>query len=114
MHTNPSSYPNPTVFDPKRWVITSPSSQESLRPAPLFFAPWASGPRVCPGKKFAQVEFAAVLGSVLKKVWVKPCKKGGGGGEEARKDVWRCLRRSEPRGATLKMMDEVWLKVERR
>ncbi|KAF2025334.1 hypothetical protein EK21DRAFT_15519, partial [Setomelanomma holmii] len=34
-------------------------------PESAFFAPWGLGPRVCPGKKFRQVEFVAVLARIL-------------------------------------------------
>lgn len=34
--------------------------------------PWAAGPRVCPGKKFSQVEFVAVISSLFKNHRVRP------------------------------------------
>lgn len=34
--------------------------------------PWAAGPRVCPGKKFSQVEFVAVLACLMKGYHVEP------------------------------------------
>ncbi|WXC56491.1 hypothetical protein SNK03_002425 [Fusarium graminearum] len=42
------------------------------------FLPWAAGPRVCPGKKFSQVEFVAVLASLLKEYTVEPDADGEG------------------------------------
>lgn len=36
------------------------------------FNPWIHGPRVCPGKKFAQVEFVAVIARLLKNGTVRP------------------------------------------
>lgn len=35
------------------------------RPSPGAFIPWATGPRNCPGVKFAQVEFVSVIASLL-------------------------------------------------
>lgn len=81
------------------------------------FAPWASGPRICPGMKFAQVEFTAVLGTVLKRAWIAPSVKGGGGGgEAAAKKVEALLRDSHHIGATISMKrpEDLWLKVSKR
>lgn len=41
------------------------------------FNPWTHGPRVRPGKKFAQVEFVAVIARLLKNGKVKPKLKDG-------------------------------------
>jgi cytochrome P450 len=35
------------------------------------FYAWGAGPRICPGMKFSQVEFCAVLSSILRKVRVE-------------------------------------------
>ncbi len=40
--------------------------------------PWIAGPRVCPGKKFSHVEYAAVLSTLLSKFDIKPAKFGAG------------------------------------
>jgi cytochrome P450 len=58
-----SSESSPTKWDPKRWI--SPSGE--LIHASSFF-PWGSGPRICPGMKFSQVEFCAVLVGLVGKV----------------------------------------------
>ena len=34
--------------------------------------PWAAGPRVCPGRKFAQVEFVAVIATLFRRHRVRP------------------------------------------
>jgi cytochrome P450 len=82
------------------------------------FVPWASGPRICPGMKFAQVEFTAVLGTVLKRVWIAPSLKGGDDGNEmaARKEVETLLRDSHHIGVTISMKrpEDLWLKVSAR
>ncbi|KAI4170343.1 MAG: hypothetical protein LQ346_008873, partial [Caloplaca aetnensis] len=62
LHTDPKTWGFDTLsWRPDRWF--TPSSKEQHRPsAQTFFAPpqgsfipWADGPRVCPGQKFAQV-----------------------------------------------------------
>ncbi|KLO90254.1 TRI7-trichothecene biosynthesis [Fusarium fujikuroi] len=48
-----------------------------LAPMPTgAFLPWAAGPRVCPGKKFSQVEFVAVMACLLKDYTVEPDAEG--------------------------------------
>ena len=81
------------------------------------FAAWAAGPRICPGMKFAQVEFTGVLSTVLRKVRVAPSTKGDEVSEvAAKKEVLGLVRDSANIGATLSMRrpEELWLKVSRR
>ena len=67
-HTSASHFPNPKTWDPKRWIQ---SNGALMHPTPgLGFFAWGAGPRICPGMKFSQVEFCAVLASVLNKVRV--------------------------------------------
>lgn len=81
IHHDPKSWgPDALEFRPDRW-IPSPSQQSGskqkradtgngsydfqsgslIAPAPGTFLPWTGGPRVCPGKKFSQVEFTRVI-----------------------------------------------------
>jgi cytochrome P450 len=60
------------AFDPRRFITTTASGAEKLQvPEGPVYAAWMMGPRVCPGKKFSQVEFVAVLAAVLKQWRVK-------------------------------------------
>lgn len=63
-------------FQPSRWIASPDSKRNSAgsgystdekleRPPPGAFFPWATGPRNCPGMKFAQVEFVSVIASLL-------------------------------------------------
>jgi cytochrome P450 len=62
---------------PSRWITHDETGAEKLAPmAPGAFLPWAAGPRVCPGKKFSQVEFVAVLACLLKGYSVEPDSGG--------------------------------------
>jgi cytochrome P450 len=54
---------------PSRWLD---ENEEFLQPPPGMFNPWTHGPRVCPGKKFGQVEFVAVIARLLKNGKVRP------------------------------------------
>lgn len=77
MHTHPKYWsPDPLVWRPSRWISSSgnlsDSSHESqLEREELFvpprgtYFPWSDGLQNCPGKKFAQVEFVAVIACLL-------------------------------------------------
>lgn len=61
------------IFNPKRFFSRSVNGIETLNiPSDIAFLPWMTGPRACPGKKFSQVEFVAVLASVLSRFYIKP------------------------------------------
>ncbi|KAL1606203.1 hypothetical protein SLS60_003604 [Paraconiothyrium brasiliense] len=56
------------TFDPKRFVSDSVSGDEALViPEGPMYCPWLLGPRACPGKKFSQVEFVALLAQIMSK-----------------------------------------------
>jgi len=48
-----------------------------LEPEAGTFVGWAEGPRVCPGKKFAQVEFVATFATLFRENIVKPVLERG-------------------------------------
>ncbi|GME45903.1 Cytochrome P450 [Neofusicoccum parvum] len=77
------------AWKPERWIATtadeSGGSQESLvTPVKGSFIPWGDGPRVCPGRKFSQVEFVAVVASLLWRGRVEVVPAAGEGFAEAK------------------------------
>lgn len=85
IHTSPAAWgPDPLAFRPTRWIIPPSSPPTLASPRSVFdaetplvppagsFIPWSVGPRVCPGMKFAQVEFAAVMSAVFARCRVAP------------------------------------------
>lgn len=65
-HLSPRWGPDAKTFDPRRFVSASSTGEESLVvPEEVVYAPWLAGPRVCPGKKFGQVEFVAIVAHIL-------------------------------------------------
>lgn len=101
-----------------------------MPPPPIGFYPWSGGPRVCPGQKFAQVEFVAVLACVLRGAKVKPCirkvtpelleRLGGEDSvayeEVAKKEVYGVLRQTNGNGATLTLTNpgDLWVRAVKR
>lgn len=73
-------------WKPDRWILHSTdqdtqhtskfNSEEIYNPPPGAFIPWADGPRNCPGKKFSQVEFVAIMATLLRKHEVVPAIDG--------------------------------------
>lgn len=53
------------IWKPERWIETS-DGQEKVKKQPELLA-WSAGVRVCPGMKFSQIEFAAVIRAVLER-----------------------------------------------
>ena len=68
------------TWRPQRWIRIDPKTgRECIAPVPAggAFMAWSTGPRVCPGKKFSQVEFVAVISSMLRRYRLKPLTVSG-------------------------------------
>ena len=97
VQTHLDFWPDPLSWNPSRWIVSpsssSPSSKNSereetiLTPAPSTYFPWSDGPQNCPGAKFAQVEFVAVLARLLRHHRLEVVKEPGESIEMARKRV---------------------------
>ncbi|OAP61380.1 hypothetical protein AYL99_03583 [Fonsecaea erecta] len=76
VHSDPRWWGDDSLtWNPRRWVIADPATgKESIAhpPSGTVFVPWSVGPRVCPGKKFSQVEFVAVISTLLREYRLKP------------------------------------------
>ncbi|KAL3425532.1 cytochrome P450 [Phlyctema vagabunda] len=83
------------TWRPDRWITTSTAekserrSEETLKAAPQdgSFMPWSEGPRICPGKKFAMVEFVAVVAVLLRRWRVEVVCVDGESDDDARARV---------------------------
>ena len=69
---HPKYWEDPDRWNPKRWISTTCSTPPAdlasqlraetfVKPLQSTFFPWSDGPQNCPGEKFSQVEFVAVL-----------------------------------------------------
>lgn len=71
---------------------------EEVAPPPVAkesFFPWSLGARNCPGKKFAQVEFVAVMSYVLLLYKLEPVALEGERSEDTRRRIWEWTRESK-------------------
>ena len=67
---------------------------EEIKPMPVGYLPWSVGPRSCPGKKFAQVEFVAVIAYLLQRHRVRAIREPGETQEALRKRIYEVLEES--------------------
>jgi cytochrome P450 len=92
MHTHPDYWGNKSMaWNPKRFVSVTGGSLESevlASDTQEHFLPWATGQRVCPGKKFSQVEIVAVLAYIFRDYTVQPELRTGESLEQARERIF--------------------------
>ena len=110
---------DPLKWQPSRW-ITSPKSsgatcselnitakfqsEEIYVPLKGTYFPWSDGPQNCPGKKFAQVKFVAVLACLFRDHRVQVIPKVGEDVHKARERVLAVTEDCE-QGLLLRMRD---------
>ena len=105
LHLHPKHWGNmPTQWDPKRWIVGSGYEKESLmKPVEGSYLPWSEGPRGCPGRKFSQVEFVAVIATLFQHHTVKVAHHGSEKPEAARSRLARTIDESSMFGFTYRM-----------
>ncbi|KAF1949760.1 cytochrome P450 monooxygenase [Byssothecium circinans] len=92
-HCHPDHYPDPLRFQPSRWVENQTGSLEEtlVTPRKGAYLAWADGPQVCPGLKFSQVEFVAVLACLIQSCKIETIKLDGEGEQTMRDRVLKVL-----------------------
>ncbi|KAL8922717.1 MAG: hypothetical protein Q9208_005030 [Pyrenodesmia sp. 3 TL-2023] len=103
LHTHPRYWGEDSLrWRPQRWIISSTPTDPSLETETLrtpqkgTFIAWSEGLQNCPGKRFAQVEFVAVMVALFKghRAEVVPAYEGEPR-EEGRKRVQSVVEDSE-------------------
>ncbi|KAI9836332.1 MAG: hypothetical protein M1837_003399 [Sclerophora amabilis] len=131
LHTHPRYWGDDSLtWRPSRWIV-APSSSASSRPssngseqnAPSMeeetifeprrgtYIPWSEGERICPGKKFAQVEFVATIAVLFRSHRVRPIRRSGETQAEAAQRVLDVVEDSDV-GLTLQMQHPSQVSVE--
>ena len=99
--------PNPMVWRPSRGITSNAPGttdlsgiemlelEELIVPRKGTYFPWSDGPQYCPGKKFAQVEFVAVLTYLLRNHRVYLLAREGGNKEKGRREALAVCEDSE-------------------
>jgi cytochrome P450 len=91
-HNRTAWGPDHLAFRPSRF--TNPSSPEAEQVQRRYFLPWSRGPRQCPGMKIAQIEFVAVIVTILSRARVECARLAGETVEMAAKRTMRAVRNS--------------------
>lgn len=76
------------------------------------FVPWADGPRNCPGQKFAQVEFVAVMATLFAGFRVKPVLQPGQKENDGRSLLQGMVDGSRISAVTLQMQEPKMVALE--
>ncbi|KAB5582873.1 cytochrome P450 monooxygenase-like protein [Coniochaeta sp. 2T2.1] len=78
IHTHPQFWGADALeWRPQRWIKTNDNGNEELIvPEKGLFTPWSDGLRVCPGKKFGQVEHLSLMASVFRDHAVEAAAEG--------------------------------------
>jgi cytochrome P450 len=116
VHTSPESWGQDSLdWNPGRWISTSdPSSEREIfgKISSSFFA-WGTGPRVCPGQQFSQIEVVAVLVCLLRNYRVTIGPNGREDLIDSRRGVLDLLRASRVE-LTLQMPETAPVSLMRR
>ncbi|XP_060861012.1 probable cytochrome P450 6a14 [Metopolophium dirhodum] len=70
LHFDPRYFSDPEVFNPERFS----TEEKAMRPNGVYL-PFGDGPRICIGKRFAEMEMKLALVEILSKFEVEPCEK---------------------------------------
>jgi cytochrome P450 len=88
-HTYPREWGNDSLeWRPQRWIINQLGSNDLeteaiMTPTPGTYFPWSQGIRICPGKKFIQVEFVAIMAALFYEHRSEPVPLAGESPKEA-------------------------------
>ena len=126
LHTDPRTWGADSLsWKPDRWLQSavgqsnkgSPNDEVFITHENGSFIPWADGPRVCPGQKFAQVEFVAVMATLIGSYHVKPVLIKGRTTEDGKNALLEMIDDSAISAITLQMQNPArvslqWEKIE--
>jgi cytochrome P450 len=105
LHTHPRYWGKDSPeWRPSRWVESSKSganieavlqTESVIKPIRGLYIPWLDGAWVCPGKKFAQVEFIAVMSALFREHGFHVVLGNGESLEEARSCTLKAVENIE-------------------
>jgi cytochrome P450 len=102
LHNNSEYWgPDARVWRPDRWIEYTSSTPKSLddetvkTPVRGSYVPWAEGSRICPGKKFSQVEYVAVIARLLRNHRIEVVKNSTETDEQARQRALSQIQNSD-------------------
>lgn len=97
LQTHPKYWTEPLVWKPTRWIsTTAPPDSDSMTklqnevfftPRKGTYFPWSDGPQNCPGNKFSQVEFVAVMMCLLRDYRISAVQNPGESFKDTRERI---------------------------
>jgi cytochrome P450 len=131
LHTHPRHWgTNSLDWEPSRWITPSTSkfndtatadklASESFIEFPKTASPfvaWSGGARVCPGRKFSQVEFVGVLVGLFRDYRIRPVRLDGEDDAAARERLRVLIKEDTGMKLLLQLMhpERAVLKCEKR
>ena len=93
----------PSASSAAKEAGTQNGAENLIEPRKGTYMPWSDGPRVCPGRKFSQVEFVAVMAALFRRHWVQPKLMDGESLEEGQARVLRMIGRRDLLALTTQM-----------
>ena len=105
VHTHPRYWGDDSLlWRPSRWITSREKTDAAietlldaetvLEPTKGSYLPWSDGARICPGRKFAQVEFVAAMAVLLRGHRVRTVPVEGESVEEAQARTLRMIEES--------------------
>ncbi|KAI0854948.1 cytochrome P450 [Xylaria cubensis] len=76
VHMNPTLYPEPTTFNPERYLSINKGSETSEH-KPHAYVGWGSGRHLCPGMRLAKLEITMVTTYLLAMFHIQPSDEDG-------------------------------------
>ena len=118
LHTHPKYWGEDSLtWEPRRWILSSTpplpatadlhkklARERLLEPEKGRFIAWSEGTRNCPGKRFAQVEFVAVMARLFRDHVAEPVPRDDETASETLDRVMRVVKDSSV-GLLLEMQD---------
>jgi cytochrome P450 len=110
LHTHPKYWGNDNMdWRPSRWISSGASNgsfdkEFVITPRKGSFIAWSEGLRVCPGKKFSQVEFVAIMAGLFRDWRVEPVLEKGEDLAAASKRVMRLVEEDTGQVLLLQML----------
>lgn len=130
LHTHPRHWgSNSLDWEPSRWIISNsspdtPTTSDALAVESFLqfpkaanpFIAWSGGERVCPGRKFSQVEFVGVLVGLFREYRIRPTRLDGEDDEVARQRLKTLIQKETGMKLLLQLMhpERAVLTVEKR
>jgi cytochrome P450 len=97
LHMHPQYWVEPENWNPRRWITRASEegadkneAREALvKPRRGTYFPWSEGPMNCPGRKFSEVEFTAVISRLMRTHRLSIVRNSG----ESEVQAWQRVRK---------------------